>query len=1220
MLQPLHKLFGLLILVSFFSCSKDTETLTEEGRPHDPWVFRSVIDDMPRAITFALDKDLWVAYSAKNASLYKAWKGVVDFDGAVYTSAHGPQPKIVGDAYIQNAHAQPWVTKSGSVISPATVNYKGHRMLGEEAELMFDVISASGKTISVTERPEAIRDENGVLSFERTFTVSGLSGNEELGLMTNFSSIVMKNNIETNGNLEVKSENEKTVGKVTALEIDGILWMNKTEATRLNTTLATKPLIENPFKKNVAQLATANEGLTLISKSDCRTCHNINSKTVGPSYMSISRRYASNDENKSYLAGKIKAGGSGVWGNQVMTAHPDLPQSDLDKMVTYILGLVPEDQKENTGGDASSSSIPELAGEKVNESNMILGVLTKTYNLPSGVDKLPDFSTLGRPIQAGIMPNYDNINDTKFTDLVDNFGLTAEGYIKIEEDMSATFRMWSDDGSKLYIDEQLIVDHDGNHGVSSKEGTVSLKEGYHPFKIEYYNGLGGKFLSFNWKPEKASTFEIVPAGILYHDRSRSSETQGLSLPMSIRNTIPGDKTALTEMHPSFDLSMARPNNFTPKVGGMDFLPDGRLAVSTWDAEGGVYLLTNAGGGGVITPKRIASGLAEPLGLKVVDGNIYIMQKQELTKLVDTNGDDIIDEYITVTDDWDVSTNFHEFGFGLEYQDGYFYGALATAILPGGASKQPQIQDRGKVVKINKETGEINFVAQGLRTPNGIGEGVDGELFIADNQGDWLPASKIVHVSEGAFFGGRSVDFAGTANLREKKPVVWLPQDEIGNSPSTPSYLNVGPYKGQMIHGEVTHGGIKRVFVEKVNGEYQGALFRFMQGLEAGVNRVTWGPGGQLFMGGIGNPGNWQHTGKNWYGLQRMKYNEKSTFEMLAIRAKSNGIEIEFTEPLKEGDGWNTSEYEIRQWYYKPTAAYGGPKLDNRRLTVRSANVSADRTKVFLELAGMKRDHVIYVHLNEMFVSEKGNDLWSTEAWYTMNNIPSTPGQKTARPSYTKRDNTLTPPEVAAGWELLFDGNSLDNFRNFNKQTIGKAWEINDGAIMFNPEAKMSDEDGGDIITKGAYDNFEFELEWKIGNCGNSGIMYFVNEDGNDKLKAPFHSGPEMQVLDDICHPDTKYPTHRAGDLYDLIECKYVTVKQAGSWNKVRIVSNNGKMEHWQNGRKVVEFTMFDDNWKRMVANSKFVEHPLFGTFKKGHIALQDHGDPVWFKNIKIKKL
>ncbi len=185
-----------------------------------------------------------------------------------------------------------------------------------------------------------------------------------------------------------------------------------------------------------------------------------------------------------------------------------------------------------------------------------------------------------------------------------------------------------------------------------------------------------------------------------------------------------------------------------------------------------------------------------LGIKVVDGEIYVLQKQELTKLIDNDKDGLIDEYQTIADDWTVSANFHEFSFGLVYKDGYFYGALATDILPGGASAQPQPKDRGRVIKIAKETGAVEFIASGLRTPNGIGIGVDGEIFVADNQGDWLPASKINHVREGAWYGSRSVDPEGTEGWVQDEPVVWLPQDEIGNSPSTPLAIDKGPTPGK----------------------------------------------------------------------------------------------------------------------------------------------------------------------------------------------------------------------------------------------------------------------------------------------------------------------------------------------------------------------------------------------------------------------------------------
>jgi cytochrome c len=618
------------------------------------------------------------------------------------------------------------------------------------------------------------------------------------------------------------------------------------------------------------------------------------------------------------------------------------------------------------------------------------------------------------------------------------------------------------------------------------------------------------------------------------------------------------------VHPSFDLSQARPNDFEPKVAGMDFKKDGSLIISTWDAGGSVWKITNAQSGdpSKMKVKKIAFGLAEPLGLKVVDDTIYVMQKQEITKLVDVNNDDIIDEYLTLSDDWGVSSNFHEFGFGLEYKDGYFYATLATAIQAGGASTNPQIKDRGKVIKVDRKTGQLEFIASGLRTPNGIGFGYNGELFVADNQGDWLPSSKIVHVTKNSWFGSRSVDFDGTAKLKEKLPMVWLPQDEIGNSPSTPSYINVGPYKGQMIHGEVTHGGIKRVFVEEINGVLQGCVFRFTQGLEGGVNRIIWGPDGSLYIGMIGNPGNWGHANRKWFGLQKLTYNKKSTFEMLAVRSKSNGLEIEFTEPLAENQGLNPSNYEIKQWLYKPTADYGGPKLNEQALKVKSVSKSQDNKKVFLEIDGMKSERVLYIHLIDGILSSLGNSIWSTEAWYTMNNVSKEKGQVSSiKEAYA--DNTLSESEKNNGWKLLFDGKKIDQFRNFKKQTIGSSWVINDNAIHLNcikENDKWKAVDGGDIITKEVFEDFELSLEWKIINCGNSGIMFNVVED--DKYDYVWRTGPEMQVLDNTCHPDTRYIKHRAGDLYDLIASTYPSQKPAGQWNKVFIRSKKGKVDFY----------------------------------------------------------
>ncbi len=217
-------------------------------------------------------------------------------------------------------------------------------------------------------------------------------------------------------------------------------------------------------------------------------------------------------------------------------------------------------------------------------------------------------------------------------------------------------------------------------------------------------------------------------------------------------------------------------------------------------------------------------------------------------------------------------------------------------------------------------------------------------------------------------------------------------------------------------------------------------------------------------------------------------------------------------------------------------------------------------------------------------------------------------------------NKLTDAEKNEGWQLLFDGTSKSNFHVFNKKTDGSAWQVSDGALHLDT-ANLKDgkiTGGGDLLTNEEYDNFDLKLEWKIAPAGNSGIMFYVQE--GPKYGETYHTGPEMQVLDNAGHPDAKITKHRAGDLYDLITSSPETVKPAGEWNQVEVISNKGALEFHLNGTKVLATTMWDDAWKKMIAASKFKQWSGFGTFQKGRIALQDHGNAVWYRNIKIKKL
>lgn len=219
------------------------------------------------------------------------------------------------------------------------------------------------------------------------------------------------------------------------------------------------------------------------------------------------------------------------------------------------------------------------------------------------------------------------------------------------------------------------------------------------------------------------------------------------------------------------------------------------------------------------------------------------------------------------------------------------------------------------------------------------------------------------------------------------------------------------------------------------------------------------------------------------------------------------------------------------------------------------------------------------------------------------------------------NNSLSDQDKSDGWQLLFDGQTAKGWHKFGGAPLGAAWKVADGELYLDTSSKKEWQtaNGGDIVTDEEFENFHFKLDWKIAKDGNSGIMFYVNED-TVKFKRSFESGPEMQIVDNDGHPDGKLIKHQAGDLYDLIACSKKTVKQVGEWNTAEIKCVNGKLDLYLNGENVVSTIMWDDNWNKMVAGSKFKEWPGFGTLKKGRICLQDHGNRVSFRNIRIKRL
>ncbi len=773
-------LFSFVAMCFLHACNTSSSKHNSPvKRPIEVWAQRSVLNLKPRMFSLALDPECYVAYDLEHCALYKVWKGGISWEGTVYNETKVAQPTSWGKDYLLNdSTAGRWaITKNGTATT-ATVRFLGYRFQNNQVYLKYR-LATPADTVEVEERPEFTRDESGNPGLERMFETFKVGPKVTVLLKT------------PSGPLHLKS-NAPTVSQTFYPKIP-----------------PQSPPVADPGK-------AGDLGKYWIERSDCFTCHKWDEKTVGPGFTEIAEKYAQNTDAASYLANKIKTGGSGVWGESAMNPHPNLGEENLRAMVKYILSL-------------SDKKPTALASKSIEKPKKIIAAVPQK-------SKKPGF---GAPL-AGLHPSYD--------------------------------------------------------------------------------------------------------------------VQALHLPG-------------TEY----------------KVGGLAFMPDGRLIVATWTPEGSVYILdgVETGDSSKIRAKKIAWGLYEPLGVAVVNSDIFVLQKHELTQLVDHDGDGITDEYKAICNGFGVSADFHEFAFGLVYKDEHFYANLSLPMrLLDNERPHP---DRGRTVKIAMD-GSFEWINSGLRQPNGIGLGIDDEIFTTDNQGQWLPANKFIHVRRGDFLGMRWGLPDSLSHLKMVPPAVWLPEDEIANSPSEPALMRDGPYDGQMIFGDVSHGGIKRVFLEKVNGVYQGVVFRFTQGLEVGINRIRRGPDGAWYAGGTGMGGGWSWKGTN-HGLQRMKYNGKPTFEMLAIRSTPNGFEIEFTESLAEGQGNSPADYAIQQWWYLPTEAYGGPKMDLQSLKVRQVQVSPDRKKVMLIIPGLKKEHVVKFDLNENLRSTNGQELWSSEAWYTLNHIP-----------------------------------------------------------------------------------------------------------------------------------------------------------------------------------------------------------------------------------------
>lgn len=464
-----------------------------------------------------------------------------------------------------------------------------------------------------------------------------------------------------------------------------------------------------------------------------------------------------------------------------------------------------------------------------------------------------------------------------------------------------------------------------------------------------------------------------------------------------------------------------PDELALEVSGMAALDDGRLAVAI--RKGEIWILD-----GVyddpprnVTYHQFASALHEPLGLLWKDDAFYSVQRTELTRMRDTDGDNFADEYTTMAKGWGVTGHYHEYAYGPKIDaEGNMWLTLNIGLGLKGDELNRTIEDpqlgyrqglwRGWGMKLTPE-GDLIPVCAGMRSPAGIGRNAAGDMFYTDQQGNWVATNTLHHMRSGAFFHHvealASMSAPGSPIQGVKDipnglpfpqalqkfpqlvpPAVWFPYKKAGQSATDimldESQGKFGPFAGQFFVGEFTQAAINRVFLEKVDGEYQGACFPFHQGFASAVLRLEQGQDGSVFVG-LTNRG-WSSLGSASHGLQRLIWTGKTPFEIKEMRATPTGFDLVFTKPVDQATASNPQSYRMTSHTYLYHSAYGSDEIQNKTLEIPNIKVSSDGLTASLQVAG-RRPYFVHELEAKGIRSRDGEPLLHPQAYYTLNRIP-----------------------------------------------------------------------------------------------------------------------------------------------------------------------------------------------------------------------------------------
>ena len=590
-----------------------------------------------------------------------------------------------------------------------------------------------------------------------------------------------------------------------------------------------------------------------------------------------------------------------------------------------------------------------------------------------------------------------------------------------------------------------------------------------------------------------------------------------------------------------------PKDIILEVGGLAMTDNDKLGVST--RRGEVWLIDKPYSKKPIFNK-FATGLHEPLGLAFKNNSFYLTQRGELTRLEDTDKDGKADKFKTIFS-WPLSGNYHEYSYGPKFKKN---GDMIVTLNLGWAegTTKSLAKWRGWMLQITPE-GEMTPIATGLRSPAGFGINDEDDIFYTENQGGWIGSGRLTHLESGDFAGhpaglkwtddpqsplklkAADIEELSGLTLHEcaeeipeiKVPTVWFPHSVLGISTSDMLYhkkgVDFGPFENQIFVGDQGHSNIMRVYMEKVNGVYQGAAFPFKEGFSSGILRMVWGSDASMFVGMTSR--GWASKGKKSFGLQRLKWTGKIPFEIKTMKAQDDGFLLEFTKAVDKKTASDVVNYKMASFTYKYHKKYGSPIEQKENAMIHAATVSEDGKSVKLLVHGMRLGFIHQI-IADGVKDTKGESLLHNSAYYTLNEVPG--GVLNSPPMPVMCNDSVVVEQAKHITEMPFTWTNGPDKKMTIGTKPGMKFDVNEITIERNTKLELTFVNEDDMLhnlvfTKPGKDMPE-TLGFQVMKLGLDGAKYSYIPDSPVILCHTAVVGPESseKIFIEIPHKRGQY--------------------------------------------------------------------------------------------------